>query len=96
MINIHFADRTYFEWHRVLMAIANRCLVVSEPSDYTAPLVSDRHIVFTKPETIDEVCQYYLNNEYERMKITEQAYEFLINHHTSKEICYSLLSKLVS
>lgn len=94
LINIHFANRTYFEWHRALIAIGNHCLLISEPSDYTDPLVSDRHIIFAEAETIGEVCQYYLENECERRKITEQAYQFVMEKYTSGIVCLSLLCKL--
>jgi hypothetical protein len=45
LINIHQADARYFEWHRVLPALANGCVVVTEPSEDVAPLRAFEHFV---------------------------------------------------
>jgi GT2 family glycosyltransferase len=62
LLNIHSSDRTYFETHRALLALANCCLLVTETSRDTAPLVNGEHFVM---ETLDELparCAYYLEN----------------------------------
>ncbi|MBW4648122.1 MAG: glycosyltransferase [Kastovskya adunca ATA6-11-RM4] len=94
IINIHFAERTYFEWHRILMAIGNHCLMISEPSNYIEPLVNGKHFVTTEIEDIICRCQYYLENESEMYRLTEQAYDFVINNYTAQILCSSLLNKL--
>jgi hypothetical protein len=96
LINIHFANRTYFEWHRVLMAIANQCLIVSEKSDYTQPLISGKHLVLTEIENITSVCKHYIEHEKERVQLTDQAYQFVTKNHTIGRVCEQLMNKLNS
>ncbi len=96
ILNIHFAHRTYFEWHRVLMAISNYCLIVSEQSDHIEPLVSGKHLVMSQTEDIIEYCKYYLENENARSKITKEAYEFVINNYTAQIVCNSLIGTINS
>ena len=94
IVNVHSVDNTYFEWLRILMAIANRCLVISELSDYIEPLVNGKHLIVTELENIVSACEYYLENDDERMRIVEQAYQFVTKEFTSSIICRSLLDKL--
>ncbi|BAZ41268.1 hypothetical protein NIES4101_72300 [Calothrix sp. NIES-4101] len=94
ILNIHFADRTYFEWHRALIAMANHCLFISENSDYIYPLTNREHMVVTDLNNIIFECEYYLQHETERRKIVQQAYEFVTKNWNSKIICKLLLDKL--
>lgn len=94
IVNVHSVDNTYFEWLRILMAIANRCLVISELSDYIEPLVNGEHLIVTKLDNIASACEYYLENEDERIRIVEQAYQFVTKEFTSGIICRSLLDQL--
>lgn len=47
LLNIHRDERhpAYFEWARMVEAMANGCVVVTEPTDGCAPLVAGRHFV---------------------------------------------------
>ena len=45
LLNVHQGERDYFEWIRVLEAISNGCLVVTERSGGYAPLVPGRHFI---------------------------------------------------
>jgi Glycosyl transferases group 1 len=94
LVNIHANDNTYFEWLRVIMAIANRCLVISETSDYIEPLVNGKHLIVADLEDIAAQCDYYLNHEEERLKIVNQAYEFVTEEFNSGILCKSVLQKL--
>lgn len=96
IINIHFADRNYFEWHRVLMAVANQCLVVSETSDYTDPLLNGKHLVLTQFDNITSVCKDYLERKSERVKLTKQAYQLVTESYTAGIVCKKLIDKLNS
>lgn len=42
----------------------------------------------------DEKIDYYLNNENERNKIIENAYEEFVNNYTSEHMCIKLLNKI--
>jgi hypothetical protein len=94
LINIHSSDRTYFEWHRALLAIANRCLFVSELSDHIDPLVDGKHLVLSPLEDLAAACEYYLQNENLRAAIAENAYNFVTKHLNSSQVCQSLLNSL--
>jgi spore maturation protein CgeB len=94
IINIHAVDNTYFEWLRVMMAIANGCLFVTETSDYIEPLINHQHIVMTSLDEIPERCEYYLSHEDERLKIVNRAYDFVTRYFSSERICANLLRKL--
>ena len=39
LINVHSTDRPYFEAHRAMLGMSNRCLLATETSRFTAPLV---------------------------------------------------------
>ncbi len=94
LINIHYGDRAYLEWHRVLLAIANQCLVISETSEHIEPLVNGQHLIITTLEDIPSKCKYYLEHEEERLKIVNQAYDFVTNQLSSTVLCEPLLEAL--
>jgi len=52
LVNLHQEHSRSFEWVRVLQAIANGCVVVSEPSLDDQPLVPGEHFVVAAPESI--------------------------------------------
>lgn len=94
LVNIHANDNTYFEWLRVMMAIANGCLVISETSDYIEPLVNGKHLIIAELDNIADQCDYYLEHEEERLKIVSEAYEFITQEFNSGILCKLLLQKL--
>lgn len=56
LLNIHRSEVPYFEWMRALEAIANGCVLVTEPAEGMAPLVASEHVVVsTAPRLIAEV-----------------------------------------
>lgn len=93
LINVHAAARTYFEWHRVLLAIGHFCLVVSEDSEYIEPLINGEHLRLAKLDDIPAICEYYLEQPQERIKIIDQAYQFVNNNYTAHQICLSILKQ---
>lgn len=94
LVNIHANDNTYFEWLRVVMAIANGCLVISETSDYIEPLINGKHLIITELDDIAAQCNYYLEHESERLAIVNEAYEFITQEFNSGILCKSVLRKL--
>jgi Glycosyl transferases group 1 len=94
LVNVHANDNTYFEWLRVVMAIANGCLVISETSDYIEPLISGKHLIITDLDDIAAQCDYYLEHESEREAIVNAAYEFITQEFNSGILCTSVLQKL--
>ena len=62
VVNIHSTDRQYFETHRAMHAFANRCLLVTETSRRTAPLLSGQHFVMAPAEDLPRLCRNHLND----------------------------------
>jgi len=96
LINIHATDGRYFEWHRALCAIANRCLLVTETSDGVAPLVPGEHIVMAEEDCLAEVCEHYLRDTEARVAVTERAYRLLRDELSIEGSCRSILNSASS
>jgi hypothetical protein len=94
LVNVHANHNTYFEWLRVIMAIANGCLVISETSDYIEPLVNGKHLIITELDDIAAQCEYYLQHESERLTIVNEAYKFVTQEFNTTILCQSILQKL--
>jgi hypothetical protein len=91
LLNVHAYEHSYFEWYRIITALANRCLLISERSLHYEPLEINRHFVMVDLEDIPAVCRYYLENEEARHRITEEAYQFAMGKLTAAHICKQLL-----
>ena len=50
LLNVHYSDLRYFEWHRMLVGLANGCCIVTETCEGYAPLVPGKHFVMVEPE----------------------------------------------
>jgi glycosyltransferase involved in cell wall biosynthesis len=62
MLGVHSADRSYFEQHRAMLALANNCLLVTERSHHTAPLVDGVHFVSGTLDELPALCRRYLDD----------------------------------
>lgn len=95
LLNLHSSSNSYFEWHRALVAMANRCLFVTEPCDGFSPLVEGKHFVLAEIPAIPGQCQYYLENELARLEIVEAAYQFVTTDLDASVLCQAWLSKII-
>ncbi|MFL6142726.1 MAG: hypothetical protein ACJ72N_12775 [Labedaea sp.] len=55
LLNLHRERKQALEWVRVLEAMCNGCVVVSEPSLEVEPLVPGEHLVVARPESLGAV-----------------------------------------
>jgi Glycosyl transferase family 2 len=94
LLNIHHGERRYFEWHRALCALANRCLFVSESSDHTSPLESGRHLLFAKEAELLDRCEHYLHDDSARAKIVDEGYRIATNELAMVHTCRAMLDFL--
>ena len=94
LLNVHYSDLPYFEWHRALIAIANRCCLITETCEGFAPLVPGKHFVMAKRDDLTTCCEYYLNHENERKAITAAAYDFVCERFTQKGNCRAFLQQI--
>lgn len=74
LINLHREDKSGFEWIRALEAMANGCVVVSEPSTDLAPFVPGEHLLVAEPSRIGAVARAAATNEPLRRRIADGAY----------------------
>ena len=77
LINVHSTERSYFETHRALLAMGNRCLFVSETSRYTAPLVNGRHFLMADLDDLPAACAQYLDDPPALAAVASAGYEFV-------------------
>jgi glycosyltransferase involved in cell wall biosynthesis len=94
LLNVHYSDLRYFEWHRALISIANRCCLITETCEGFEPLVPGKHFVMAKAENLTTCCEYYLEHEDEREAIAEAAHNFMRERFTQKENCRAFLQQI--
>jgi glycosyltransferase involved in cell wall biosynthesis len=94
LLNVHYSQLQYFEWHRALIALANRCCLITETCQGFEPLVPGKHFVMAKADDLTTCCEYYLNREEEREAITEAAYNFVRDNFTQEENCRAFLQQI--
>ena len=94
LLNVHYSDLRYFEWHRALIAMANRCCLISETCEGFEPLVPGKHFVMAKADDLTACCEYYLEHEDERKAITSAAYDFICERFTQKDNCRAFLEQI--
>ncbi len=94
LLNVHYSDLRYFEWHRALIAIANRCCLITETCEGFEPLVPGKHFVMAKADDLTTCCEYYLKHEDEREAIAEAAHNFVRQRFTQKENCRAFLQQI--
>ena len=56
LVNLHREDKSALEWVRVLEAMHNGCVVVTEPSSDLGPLVPGEHLLVAHPENVGLVA----------------------------------------
>src|SRR6266403_823030 len=94
LLNVHYSDLRYFEWHRALIAIANRCCLITETCEGFEPLVPGKHFVMAKADNLTACCEYYLEHEDERKAITEAACNFVYDCFTQEQNCRAFLQQI--
>lgn len=79
LVNLHREGSSAFEWVRVLQAMANGCVVVSEPSHDHAPLVPGRHFIAADADSIPHVVEILLQQPERLEAMRMSAYEAIRN-----------------
>lgn len=77
LVNLHREHTSSFEWARVLQAIANGCVVVSEHSRDHAPLVPGEHFVAAEASSIPHVVEGLLRSPERIEAIRASAHEMV-------------------
>jgi glycosyltransferase involved in cell wall biosynthesis len=94
LLNVHYSELPYFEWHRALVAIANGCCLISETCKGFEPLIPGKHFIMAKTEHLTTCCQYYLEHKDEREAIAGAAYDFVREHLMQKDSCRAFLEQI--
>ena len=96
LLNVHYSDQTYFEWHRILVALANGCCIITETSQGHGPLQPGKHFVMVEPEDLIPCCEYYLAHPTESARIADQGLEFIRHHLRQDQACRRFLNEIQS
>jgi glycosyltransferase involved in cell wall biosynthesis len=81
--------------HRLILGMANKALVISEPIYNPAPFVPGKHYISAEVEEMPKVIRYYLENDDERECIVNEAYQF-VTQEVTMERSVSRILKLIS
>jgi hypothetical protein len=68
--------------YRLLLGMANKALVISEPIYKPDPYIPGKHFVMTRVEEMPEMIEHYLRHETEREQILTEAYRFVTDELT--------------
>ncbi len=63
---------------RILLGLANKALVISEPIYDPAPYVPGKHFVMAPVEELPDVIRHYLANDAERERIVEEGHRLAL------------------
>jgi GT2 family glycosyltransferase len=96
LLNVHYSNLRYFEWHRMLVGLANGCCVITETCEGYAPLVPGKHFVMVAPDALISACEYYLAHPVERSAIAEAGREFIREHLTQAGNCAECVEQIAS
>lgn len=77
LVNLHRQNSQSFEWPRVLQAIVNGCVVVSEASLDHAPLVPGEHFIAAAAHSIPHVVEAALGDASRLEGIRQSAYSMV-------------------
>ncbi|MGD1052210.1 MAG: glycosyltransferase [Candidatus Dormibacteria bacterium] len=74
LINLHRGGSRSLEWVRVLEAMSNGCVVVSEQSSDHEPLVPGEHILLARPEVVALTAEALLRHPDRLNRVRRDAY----------------------
>ena len=77
LLNLHQGELAYMEWHRVLGAAANGCVVLSEHSLEIDPLVPGEHFVSADYDDVAGALESLLADPSRIARIRRSAYELI-------------------
>lgn len=95
ILNIHQSELKFPEWLRLILGIANKKLVISEPTLNIRPLQKNNHIIMSKWQDIPKIVNYYKNNNKEYKKITNESYNFIKNNYRMDNIIKEFADKIL-
>ncbi len=94
LLNVHYSEQHYFEWHRMLVGLANGCCIITEPCAGYGPLVPGEHFVMVESENLIAACEFYLRHPEECARIARQGREFVESRLRQAQMCEGFLRDL--
>ncbi len=91
LLNLHYSGQRYFEWHRMLIGLANGCCIITETCEGHGALVPGEHFIMVEPENLIAACEYYLEHPGECARIARQGAEFVEKHLRQGQMCEAFL-----
>src|SRR5213079_2050679 len=93
LLNLHYSEEKYFEWHRMLAGLANGCCVISETCEGYGALVPGEHFIMVEREDLVPCCEYYLRHPDECARIAQQGLNFVRNQLRQSQACQAFLEE---
>ncbi len=93
LLNVHRADEPYFEWARVVEAIANGCVVASENSVGFEPLTPGVHFLMAPFDYLAEQAVALALDEPRRSAMADAAYKLTTTALSQSELLQAALTE---
>ncbi len=77
LLNLHRSEEGYFEWARISEAVANGCVLATEPSTGYEPFVPMKHFLEAPAPALIEMVDALLADEAALSAMRQSAYELL-------------------
>jgi hypothetical protein len=78
--------------HRLILGMANKSLVVSEPMYRPTPFIPGKHYIEAEVSAMPEALNYSRTHREERDRIVDRAYRFVTEEHTLETSVSRILS----
>lgn len=77
LLNVHQQKLAYLEWHRILSAVLNGCVVLSEHSLMTEPFEPGKHFISSRPSDLQSLLDGLLSEPERLERIRHEAYDLV-------------------
>jgi len=95
ILNIHQSDGFFPEWLRIILGIANKRLVISEPLKGIAPLNINRDIIVARDYELPKKIFHYLNDRDDYDKVVQEAYNLVKKRYRMENYVKEMAHKLL-
>jgi len=93
-LNLHSYDcLTSFELERIITAVAEGALVISEEIVNSFPYINGEHVILCSSSEVVGACDYYLKNFEEAQAICEQALNHIRKNYRMEDLLYNFIVK---
>jgi len=94
-LNIHQNNIKSFESLRIVsLLMSNRCFTITEPCDDLGPFEHLEHLVVISHRDMAAEASYYLNVQWERERMANNAYNYIRKHYTMTQNLKEVLKQI--